>query len=465
MQTRRLFATTSFRLASLYAALMIGAFAATATMAWFATLDTSRRDLEQRINSEVAALMHEFSAEGMEAAVMAISSRTERAGALEYRLNDPTGRLRIGDLPTATRFGWSVREIGGEEEGPQENERLLVFTTRLSDGSILSVGDDLSRGDHIRSVVLSIIGWSGLAALGVGLAMSVLLTRRTLLRIDQIIDVARNVAAGRLDARAPLRLKSPPDDVDELGAALNDMLDRIETLVASVRQVSTDVAHDLRTPLSHVRQRLEGLREPGLTDGRRNEIVDSVDVGIEDIVRTFDAMLRLAELDSAQQPLRPVACDLADIAERVADAFRPDIEEGGRRLETSFDPAAVHADPDLISQLITNLVENAGRHGPPGTLIRIITSQREGAAVVTVEDDGPGIPAAERAAVTQRFYRLEQSRTSPGSGLGLSIVAAIARLHHARLELEDALPGLRVRVTIGVPAPATSSHAVNGIDT
>ena len=462
MQTKRLFATTSFRLASLYAALMVGAFAATGAIAWFATRDTSRRELEQRIDAEVAALTHEFSAEGLEAAALAITSRTERVGALEYRLSDPAGRLRVGDLPSATRFGWFIRKTGREEEGSEEKERLLVFTARLSDGSALSVGGDLAAGDHIRRVVLSIIAWTGLAALGVGLTASVFVTRRSLRRIDQIIGVARSVASGRLDARAPLRLNSPPDDVDELGGALNAMLDRIEALVASVRQVSTDVAHDLRTPLSHVRQRLDVLREQGLTDVRRYELVDSIDARIDDIVRTFDAMLRLAELDSAREPLRPMVIDLADVAERVADAFRLDIEGGGRQLETSFDPASVRVDPELISQLIANLIENSVRHTPQGTRIKITTSRDDDGAVLTVQDDGPGIPPTEREAVTQRFYRLEQSRTSPGSGLGLSIVAAIARMHHAGLDLDDACPGLRVRVTFGAPTMVTRSHATGG---
>jgi signal transduction histidine kinase len=446
VQIKRLFATTSFRLASLYAALMIGAFALAAIIAWFATLDAGRRELEQRINAEVAALTHEYAAEGLEPAVLAINSRAEHPGALEYRLSDEQGHVRVGDLPAPRQTGWSIVD-GGREEGRLEQERLLIFSARLPDGAMLSVGDDLDRGERIRGLLLSVLAWTGLAALVLGLALSVLVTRRSLRRIDQIISVARNVSAGHLDARTPVRRGQPTDDLDELGAAFNAMLDRIETLIASVRQVSTDVAHDLRTPLSHMRQRLDRLRAAGLSDEARNDVVDSLDAKIEEIVRTFDAMLRLAELDSNQAPPPMENVDLAQTVERLADAFRLDIEGAGRSLDLALEHAWVAANSELLTQLVANLLDNAARHTPPGTRI-VISTREEGAhSVLIVADNGPGVPAPERDAVIQRFYRLERSRTSAGSGLGLSIAAAIARIHHAELALEDAKPGLCARVT------------------
>lgn len=446
MQIKRLFATTSFRLASLYAGLMIGAFVLAAVAVWFATLDAGRRELERRVDAEIGALQLEFSDEGFEPVALAIQARRERPGALEYRLVDAAGRLRIGDLPASVKTGWTTisDEFAGEARG--DRERLLIFTTRLPDGSMLSVGDDLDHADRMRTVLLTVFGWTGLLALLIGLTLSVVLTRRSLRRIDLLIGVAREVTAGTLDARALSRATTAPDDLDELGGALNLMLDRIETLVASVRQVSVGVAHDLRTPLSHVRQRLEMLKAGDISDGDRAEIVDSIDAKIGEILRTFDAMLRLAQLESTQTLARAIETDLGEVAERLADAFRPDIEGSGRHLIVDIQPVKTHADPDLIAQLLANLIENALRHTPVGASISVSAGSDGAHAFVAVSDTGAGIPEAEREDVTKRFYRLERSRTTPGSGLGLSIVAAIARMHNASLHLEDNHPGLKVRV-------------------
>ena len=455
MQTSRLFASTSVRLAILHAGLLTLAFCATAIFAWLATRDAAREELQQRIATEVAALGDEFRAEGLEAVVLAIETRSGRPGSLDYGLVDASGSVRFAELP-ATRVGWSQLELPeveepdevGEEgnEERDEVERLLVQTVLLGDGSLLAVGEDLAREERLRDLLFATLAWVGLTCLLAGLAASVWLTRRSLRQVDQLMAVSRAVSAGELGARAPSETGAGRNDLDELSASFNAMLDRVESLIANVREVSTDVAHDLRTPLSHVRQQLERARAAGADGATREAAIEAADARLSEVLRTFDAMLRVAELDASPDIARLVPLDLAELAERVADAFRPDIEAGGRHLIVQAARAPTNADKDLVAQALANLLDNAIRHTPPGATIMVRTF-KDARAHLSVADNGPGIPADEREAVLKRFYRLERSRGGPGAGIGLSIVAAIARLHDAELVLEDARPGLRVTLT------------------
>jgi signal transduction histidine kinase len=437
-------ATTSARLSALFAILMVGTFAATAFVSWLITREAGRRELEQRIDVEIAALSLEFQTEGLKPVELAIAARSQRPGALEYRLVGADGNVRIGNLPRLSQNdGW--QETSMHDPDRSDEQRLLVRTVTLPDGSSLSIGDDIGREEHVREVLLKTLGWIGLACVAVGLIVAVPATRRSLRRMDDLIAVARRVERGDLSARASVRAAAPSDDLDQLGAAINSMLDRLEALIASVRQVSTDVAHDLRTPLSHVRQRLDRLRGAVAPD-ERARLLTEAELKIDDLLRTFDAMLRLAELESGHTATRVRSVDLAEVADRVVDAYRPDVEAEGRQIEIDATPAIVSGDEDLLTQVIANLIENAKRHTRLGTKIRVCAKRGDGGVTLLVEDDGAGIPEGERDAVLQRFYRVEPNRATTGSGLGLSIVAAIARLHGATLTLEDAKPGLRARL-------------------
>jgi signal transduction histidine kinase len=256
-----------------------------------------------------------------------------------------------------------------------------------------------------------------------------------------------------MTVRAPARKALLPDDIDELGVSFNAMLDEIATLVDRVRWVSTDIAHDLRTPLTHVRQKLERIRGAANGDAQVLAAAKDIDADVEELLRVFDAMLRLAEIESGPLAARFKPLDLAELAGRIADAYRPDIEAGGRRLITSLAPATVLGDADLIGQAIGNLLENALRHTPVGSHIALAVDTDQDCPRLRASDDGPGIPAAKREDVLRHFYRLEASRTTPGSGLGLAIVAAIAGRHGAKVELLDAAPGLTVLIAF----PASQS--------
>jgi signal transduction histidine kinase len=432
----RLFNTTSFRLAALHALILIGAFTLTGLLTWTSTREAERRELRERISIESASLAHEFEVEGLEPTILAIRSRARQDGAHRYRLTDETGALRAGDLPPAPP-GWERQRLGGS--------RLLTYTISLPNGGTLSVGDDVTRDDHRRDILFGHFLLVGGGALLLGLAASVFFTRRALRRIDALIAASREVSAGHLDARPPGPPPRGGDDLDELTAAFVEMLDRVESLIFSVRQVSTDVAHDLRTPLSHVRQLLEAARDDRADISKRMAAIETADDRLIDVLRTFDAMLRLAELESGALTQSGIV-NLGEIVDRMVDAFRPDIEAGGRKIEAYIQPSVVSADKDLLAQAVANLIENAARHTPQGSTITVTVAGDASGAVLMVQDNGPGIPDTEREAVLRRFYRLERSRSSAGTGLGLSIVAAIAKMHGARLSLEDAAPGLRATI-------------------
>jgi signal transduction histidine kinase len=262
--------------------------------------------------------------------------------------------------------------------------------------------------------------------------------------------VAREAALGRLDVRAPERKAWLRDDTDDLSEAVNHMLGRINLLMQNVRLVSADIAHNLRTPLTRVGQKLNALRRrhagaPGLADD-----IETIHGDLAEALRTFDAMLRLAEIES-HGPRTVEAIDLARLAQQVGEAYRPDAEESGRRLDVSAEPASATGDPDLVVQAAANLLDNALRHTPPGTRVVLATGFEAGQSFLSVRDDGPGIDEAHRAMVLERFVRLQASQSGSGTGLGLAIVAAVAKRHHARLDLMDRAPGLEVRIRF--PAP------------
>ncbi len=247
-------------------------------------------------------------------------------------------------------------------------------------------------------------------------------------------------------------LKGTGDDFDALGATLNRMLDRIGALMDSLRQVSSDIAHDLRTPLTRLRQKLEASLG-AQTEAERSAMAESALRDMDAILDMFAALLRIAQIEGGarRSGFRPVELDR--IAAAVVEAFAPSAEEGGRRLSLHSDGRApIEGDRELLIQMLANLVENGLRHTPPGASIEVSTATSDAGAVLCVRDDGPGVPVEARPRLFDRFVRLEQSRSTPGSGLGLALVAAVARLHDAEIELGDAQPGLIVRVSFPHPA-------------
>jgi signal transduction histidine kinase len=283
-------------------------------------------------------------------------------------------------------------------------------------------------------------------ALSGGAFMSVNVLRR----VDAIGRASRDIMAGDLDRRIPTNGSN--DEFDQLSAGLNAMLDRIQSLMAGLQQVSTDIAHDLRTPLTRMRQRLElAIRRAADPADLRGALDQSI-ADIDSILATFSALLRIAQVQAGTRRAGFARVDLTEVLRRVVEAYQPVAEERGQSLLNDTDDdidregADISGDRDLLTQLAANLVENAIRHAPAGACIRVQVALAGGQPALVVADNGPGIPADQRDTVRARFYRLESSRTTPGSGLGLAMVTAIAALHEAHLVLEDNDPGLRAAV-------------------
>ena len=446
----RLLRTASFRLAALYVAV----FAVSALVLGAAVFLAARSALEQqmtaRIETEAAFLREEFRTGGLERLLATVQTRGRGASALDYLLQDAAGRHLAGEMPmtAALRPGWTVIKVPEASEDGGRPERVRALVSDLGGGLLVAVGDDLGRITEVEeAVATAFLGTMGLAAL-LGIGGGALLSRAFLARVDAIARTAEAIIAGDLSQRIPL--KGTNDDLDRLAGTLNRMLDRIGALMESLHQVSSDVAHDLRTPLSRLYQRLEDARTHARSVGEFEAAVDGAVREAEGLLDTFSALLRIAQVEGASPRAGFRDVDLSAIAEAVADAYQPDAEEAGQVFVAEVAPGVViHGDQELLTQAAANLVENALRHTPTGTHIGIRLSRSNeagsnGAGVrLMVEDDGPGVGAGDLPRLTHRFYRGERSRTTPGNGLGLSLVAAVAELHGTRLQLEDAGPGLR----------------------
>jgi signal transduction histidine kinase len=304
---------------------------------------------------------------------------------------------------------------------------------------------DLADFDHfVARIELAVIAAGILLLILAGLA-AVLVTRRTVGRIESINATSRAIMLSGLDQRIPLR--GSHDEWDRVAENLNHMLDRIETLMGEVKLVSDNVAHDLRTPLTRMRARLEKAFH-----GPRNSESDAALIGdtiadLDAVLRMFASITRISEIETRARKGAFRTVNVVEIADEVVELYDAAAEQDATRLILGGErEVKVTGDRDLLFDAIANLVDNAIKHGRPGGQVRVTCGNVEGDAVVSVADDGPGIPADQHDRVFKRFYRLEQSRYTPGNGLGLSLVAAVARLHGARIELRDNAPGLEFKL-------------------
>jgi signal transduction histidine kinase len=437
------FSSTSFRLSLAFAGLLIAAFVIAGLGVWAATRSIAEQQTREHVTAEMQSIRQEITDEGLPAGIAAIENRASRPGALEYRLTSPEGLLLAGNLETADlRLGWQFVNLPDRQELRHGQDDLVILSERLPDGATLAIGGDLERGESVRIAVLQTLLWIGGLSAAFAIALGLWITRHTLRRMELLSASLAAVAAGDLTARTAARTP-PRDDLDRLSAGANAMLEQITTLVANVRRVSTDVAHDLRTPLSHVRQELE-LAARDAAPQTMSHIV-SAQGRLEALLRTFDAMLRLAEIEAGRSRARFAPLDVAELVEGVADAYRPDVEaRGGALAIVVSNPLTIEGDADLMAQAVANLIENAMTHGGGSPQISLSVRSTTTIWEIAVSDDGPGIAERDRQKVLEPFARLDASRSTPGSGLGLAIVAAIARQHGASIVMEDADPGLRV---------------------
>jgi len=362
-----------------------------------------------------------------------------------YLAVDAGGTKLAGNIPVIeVPDGWSTlpaSSLGMHSDlgyrifaGPVRNTRLIV-------------GESYRDIEGLEDLTFGSLAWTSLLILVLAIAGGALIAARAERRFHAVRETMEKVAHGDLAARVPLLGKS--DDIELLSYDINLALGRLQNNVEGMRQVSTDIAHDLKTPLNRLGISLEEARRKLDRGQFVQDEIDAAAAEVQQINATFEALLRIAQVESGARRARFAPVDLNRVLQEVAELFGGAIEDAGMSVRTnlSANPSKVEGDRQLLMQLYSNLVENVLRHCSKGTDMRLFTMARSDGIIGGVEDNGPGIPLDERERVFRRLYRLERSRTSPGTGLGLSLVRAIADLHDGQVRLEDAKPGLSVMVT------------------
>jgi signal transduction histidine kinase len=343
----------------------------------------------------------------------------------------------------AATAGWYELPIPPQPgDDTDSSDTLMAQGQVLSNGWFLVVGQDTDQFTDFEDLILNVAAGSLATAFALALIGGLATSASMLRRVTAITDAGRDIMRGNLARRIALRGSS--DEFDRLSANLNEMLDRIQMLMEGLRQVSNDIAHDMRTPLTRLRQRLELARTKATTVGDYETAVDKAIAETDEILDTFGALLRIAQIEAGTRRAAFTDVDLSGVLQTIVETYAPVAEDHEHGLASRIaEGVTVQGDRQLLTQMIANIVENALRHTPAGTHIEIELTAAS-APVCTIRDNGPGIPEPERQKVFRRFYRLDSSRATPGSGLGLSLVAAVAELHRIVVEIGDSQPGLWV---------------------
>lgn len=452
----KLLRTTAFKLTLVY--LIIFALFAVFLLGYFAfnTRRLFNEQITQTVDLDIDGLTSQFNSAGIRRLVLIVEARSRRPGSSLYLVTTPTGEGlagNVGSLPQGVMStpGWSetvYRRL--DESDTSELHRALVRVAHLPGGFRLLVGRDLEERDRLYAVVLDAGQWSAAIVVILGLAGGFFVARRVLRRVDAMTDTTRTIMGGDLSERLPVA--GTGDELDRLAENLNAMLERIEALMHGLKEVSDNIAHDLKTPLTRLRNRAEEALRMHQSDAGYREALETIIDESDDLIRTFNALLMIARAESGQARDNMSEFDAAEVARGVGELYEPLAEEKGLTLDViePQEPVPVTGNRELVSQALANLVDNAIKYAAPETRKNgaapgiVVKASAEGDRILlSVADTGPGIPESDRGRAVERFVRLEESRSVPGSGLGLSLVAAVARLHGGELRLDDNEPGLR----------------------
>ena len=467
----KLFRTTTFRLSLSYLALFSAAAAVAIFFIYWNTTVLLSRQLNQTIEAELTGLAEQYRAGGLDQLVRIVAERSETPGNSLYLVADKDGKQLAGNLSAVSPQLWdSVGPVEFVYSRPASGgvERRLAFANvfRLPGGYRLIVGRDIEDRRELSRLILNTMLW-GLGAMAlVGIGGGYWVSRKLLTRIDGLAATTRTIMAGDLAGRLPV--SGSGDELDRLSQSVNLMLARIEQLMAGLREVSDNIAHDLKTPLNRLRNRVEeALREPQDETAYRDVLERTIEEA-DGLIKTFNALLSIARLEAGAGGENRDMLDMAALVQDVAELYEPVAEERGIALKAqAADPIIIHGDRQLLGQALANLIDNALKYGAPSAgagngyapEVDVQADASGGVARIVVSDRGPGVPDTERDRVLSRFVRLEESRSEPGSGLGLSLVAAVARLHGGKLRLEDNEPGLRVVLSL----PMEGDALTNGV--
>jgi signal transduction histidine kinase len=452
--------TTAFRLSAIYIAVFSLFSVFFVLYIAYSTNILLNNQVRDAIATEILGLADQYRIGGLPAVLRAIDQRAHQPGASLYLLTDVSGRILAGNV---AEISSEALNRGGVEPFTVNYRRYLgepvegtamVQVVRIPSGFIILVGRDLGEREAFRDIIGSALAWALALMIGLALLSWVFVSRRVLKRIDSLSATSRRIMSGDLSGR--VEVTGTNDEFDRLAASLNLMLDRIEELLYGLKDVSDNIAHDLKTPLSRLRNRVEmALAGPADMDNYRATLEATIEES-DALIRTFNALLMIARIEARSPDGTWEEVDASAIVRDVADLYEPAAEEKGIALAVDAKPPIVmKASRELLSQAVANLIDNAIKYGRPEDPLRKprieVSVGREGSdLVLRVADNGPGVLEADRARVLQRFVRLEKSRSEPGSGLGLSLVAAVVRLHHGTIELGDARPGLAVTIQLPI---------------
>lgn len=447
--------STPFRLT-----LVLGlAFLLALAVAGFTAFELIRQELAARVDQSVTdtySVIRQSYGENdftdLEDAVLSHARATIRHERV-YALIGPDGALLGGNVPTApSTDGWAT--VSAASLGVSDaSDDYRVYIGEVG-GYRLLVGSSYAETNAVGRLTFTSLAWAGALLVALILIGGIFVATRGQRRLDGIAATMHRVGRGELAAR--IATSGRGDDIDILVGEVNAALDRLSALVEGMRQVSVDIAHDLKTPLNRLAITVESAIEADEAGRPVSALLTQAQEEGTRINATFDALLRIAQIEAGARRARFTAVAPVALLESIADAYGEVAVEHGQtlRLEPLAALAAISGDRDLLLQMLANLVENAIRHCPPGTRMQLAGRMAAGGVELVVSDSGPGIPASEREKVFRRLYRVEKSRTTPGSGLGLSLVKAIADLHGAAVSLRDNGPGLVVTVSFP-PAPRT----------
>jgi signal transduction histidine kinase len=485
----KLLRTTAFQLTLVY--LVVFALFAAFLLGYFA-LNTRRLINEQIVgivDTELQLLNTQYNQAGIRRLVGIVDVRSRRPGSSLYLVTTPTGEGLAGNVGSLEpgileAEGWVETAYRRLEEPESTEHNALVRVSRLPGGIRLLVGRDLEERERMFHIVTLAGRWSVAIVMVLGIIGGVYVIRRVLNRVDAMTGTAQTIMAGDLSGR--LSVIGSGDEFDRLALNLNGMLERIESLMRGLKEVTDNIAHDLKTPLTRLRNRCEAALRTAKTEADYRRVLEETIEESEGLIRTFDALLMIARAESGEVREDMTEFDVAEVARDVSELYEPLAEYHGLTLALeASQPASVKGNRELVSQALANLVDNAIKYAAPdpksaatistavpisdpaakpangvavadgvalasgqrrGILVKASTDRDQ--VVLTVSDHGPGIPERDRSRVIDRFVRLEQSRSLPGSGLGLSLVSAVARLHGGELKLEDNKPGLRAKMAL-----------------
>jgi len=410
------------------------------------TADLLRRQIADSVDREVAELAALYEAAGMNGVMRRLERSASAPGANLYAVADPAGLIFAGNVRdlgagVIDHEGWTPRPFPYTrfEEGDRVY-RAVARVVELPNGMRMLVGRDLGEPERFRELVGRAIVFSIAAMVMVGVAIWLVVGRRALKRVELVSLSTSRIMAGDRSERLPVTTAG--DEFDALSARLNEMLDRIGQLDDGLKQVSDNIAHDLKTPLTRLRNKADAAALSA-DNPRSREALQEIIADTDQIIRTFDALLMISRVESGSVAAALSEQDLSSIAADVAELYEPVVEDQGGVLAVEIDSGArVRGNRELLGQALSNLLDNAIKYGIAGGTVTLRLSTGEGRAVLSVCDRGPGIPAADRDKALTRFGRLEASRNRPGNGLGLSLVRAVAQLHGGVFELADNSPGL-----------------------